>query len=302
MDSLFNLTDNGVTVSKFNSIAYNPVDGFIYGINQESPYQLYRINNLGEVQYLGDITGMSGTNQAGAMGSNGEYYITGGSQILYQIDINTLTATEIGYTGVGTADIGVSPTDGQLYCWSRDNQLVSIDPGDATSVLVGSPNTNFRVFGALYFNEQGEIIAYGDDVNVGIALNQETLVKIDPATGVVTVLGTGPATGYNDGCSCAYSIEMTKAAAPTTVNAGDVFTYTFTVFNRTGGALSNITFNDVLTDGFLWNTEPENETGLTLGTTSIIGTATANFTISTAQVGESSFTIDVLAPSDFCDD
>ncbi|MCP3999285.1 MAG: DUF11 domain-containing protein, partial [Gammaproteobacteria bacterium] len=230
-----------------------------------------------------------------------EYYVTGTPQRLYEIDINTLTANEIGYTGVTTADIAVSPTDGQLYAWSMDdNQLVKINPNTAAITLIGSPATHpWGGFGALYFNAQGEIIAYGNDGTI-TATQQETLVKIDPATGVITALGIGPGTSANDGCSCAYGIELTKAASPTTVNAGDVFTYTFTVFNRTGGALTDITFNDVLTDGFLWNTEPENETGLTLGTTSIIGTATANFTISTAQVGESSFTIDVLAPAGQC--
>ncbi|MCP3907770.1 MAG: hypothetical protein GY712_07105, partial [Oceanicoccus sp.] len=213
-----------------------------------------------------------GGNAAGAMGANGEYYVTGSSNNLYQVNLNTLVATEIGNTGFSMADIAVNPTDGQLYGWrDGDGPLYKIDPTNANLTIIGSTDTRWVVFGALYFNAQGEIIAYGNDANITTS-SQETLVKIDPATGVVNVLGTGPETGINDGCSCAFGIEMTKAAAPTTVNAGGVFTYTFTVFNRTGGALTNITFNDVLTDGFLWNTEPENETGLTLGATSIIGT------------------------------
>ena len=61
-DSLANLSDNGLgnIPSSFNSIAYNPVDQFIYGINPNpttsSKYNLYRINGLGEVDNLGPIS------------------------------------------------------------------------------------------------------------------------------------------------------------------------------------------------------------------------------------------------------
>ncbi len=303
LDPLFNLTANGVTAPEFNSIAYNPVDNFIYGSNYYSPRQLYRINSLGEVQYLGNMSGLSSDNMAGAMGPNGEYYVTGTSRRLYQVNLNTLAATEIADIGILMTDIAVNPADSQIYGWDENtNQLAKVDPSDGTVYFIGSPDTRWRTFGALYFNLQGEIIAYGDDTNI-TETHQETLVKIDPDTGVVTVLGTGPETNSNDGCSCAYGIELTKAAAPTTVNAGDVFTYTFTVINRTGSALTNITFNDVLTDGFLWASEPENLTGLTLGSTTITGTATANFTITNLPDGASnSFTIDVLVPYNFCEE
>ncbi|MCP3908109.1 MAG: DUF11 domain-containing protein, partial [Oceanicoccus sp.] len=266
-DSLYNLNTNGV-ISDINSLAYNPVDGFIYGIGVGAGPYLYRINNLGEVDNLGLVTGLSGNVWSGGMGSNGEYYVTGSAEILYQVDINTLVATNIGNTGFSMADIAVNPVDGQIYGWRHlGGPLYKFDPTDGSSTSIGSSNNRWDKFGSFYFNAQGDIIAYGGDKNIP-ATDQETLVRIDPATGVVTVLGTGPETTANDGCSCAYGIELTKAAAPTTVNAGDVFTYTFTVFNRTGAALTDITFNDVLTDGFLWNTEPENVTGLTLGATS----------------------------------
>ena len=82
---------------------------------------------------------------------------------------------------------------------------------------------------------------------------------------------------------------------------GEVFTYTFTIHNRTGAVLNNITFNDVLDNGLLWNSEPQNITGLSINNTSISGTATANFTISNVPVGaNNSFTIEALVPTTHC--
>ncbi|MCP4091530.1 MAG: DUF4347 domain-containing protein, partial [Gammaproteobacteria bacterium] len=97
MTPLFDLTAAGVGVHPgINSIAYNPVDGFIYGINMYPPYQLYRVNSAGEVQNLGNITGditlTSGPqqqNQAGGMAADGTYYVTGSSEELYEINLTT---------------------------------------------------------------------------------------------------------------------------------------------------------------------------------------------------------------------
>ena len=95
LTQLANLSNNGV-INTINAIGINPVDGFMYGIQHGSPYFFYRIDASGAVQNLGTISGLSGQNQAGAFDVNGNYYVTGVSQRLYVIDINTLTATLIG--------------------------------------------------------------------------------------------------------------------------------------------------------------------------------------------------------------
>ncbi|MEO1258229.1 MAG: DNRLRE domain-containing protein [Bacteroidota bacterium] len=300
-DSLFNLTDNGMTAAEFNALAYSPVDRFIYGINKFAPYEMYRINALGEVDYLGNVVGLSGTNIAGAMGSNGEYYVTGFSNTLFQIDLTTLVATTIGATGISLPDFAISPLDGYLYGWeTATNRLVRMNPADASFTYIGSSDTRWQKFGAFYFNEQGEIIAYGDDTD-SAGSEQETLLKVDPGTGVVTPIGTGPETDQNDGCSCAYGLGFSKSVSTSSINHGDIFTYTFTFYNQTGSPLNNLTFNDELHSGFLWNSEPQNVTGLTLGATSINGMANANFTITDLPLGNTgSFTIDVVAPPGYC--
>ena len=301
IDSILNLTSSGVTSSNFNALAYNPVDKFLYGIDPASPYTIFRINNLGEVQNVGNVTGYSGDAKAGGMGPNGEYYLTGFTDTdLYEVDINTLTATSIAdLQGLNIDDIAVSPIDGLIYGWEKGaRQLIKINPSNGSIINIGSPDTRWANFGALYFNEQGEIIAYGNDVNITTSI-QETLVKIDPTTGVVSVIGTGPETSNNDGCSCSFGLSITKEIASSTECYGGVMTYTFRFYNQSGIAITNLTFEDELHSGVTWATEPQNVTGITLGSTSITGTSNASFTIANVPIGESSFTIDANIPGNY---
>ena len=102
--------------------------------------------------------------------------------------------------------------DGQLYGWEKSTRrLVRINPNTAAISFIGPVQNQWRNFGALYFDEQGTIIGYGDNLNQGANQTQETLVKIDPATGVVNVIGTGPVTNDNDGTSCSFGLALTKA-------------------------------------------------------------------------------------------
>ena len=294
-----------MSASGFNSLAFNPVDRFLYGINplKTGNYEMYRINDIGAIQYVGDVTGLSGTNDAGCMDADGKYYITGVSQKLYEINTSTLIATEIVDLGFDGGDMAINPADGLIYIWNTTaNQLYTINPTTGVSMAVGPPNTQYSKFGALFFNEQGEIIAFGNDENITIT-GQETLVKINSNTGVVTPLGTLSASEDNDGCSCAFGVGMTKSASAVLLDPGDLLTYTITIYNRTGQALSNVTFEDILPTGLTFSSNPYNVTGLSLGSPSIIGTANANFVISNIPPGGSnSFDIDVLIPVDFCDD
>ncbi|MEM6963112.1 MAG: discoidin domain-containing protein [Bacteroidota bacterium] len=291
-----NLTDNGVP--RINSIAYNPTDGFIYGIDNQSPYTMYRINSTGAVQNLGDVSGLVGENAAGCMAANGDYYVSGASEDLYLIDVATRTATLIGNIGFKMSDFAISPIDGMLYAW-HDNQsrLYRIDPTDASTIVIGAADNQYDEFGAIYFNTQGEIIAYGDD-NTITSTNQETLVKIDPSTGVVSALGQGLNTGSNDGCSCAFGIEITKAAVDT-ICAGEELRYTFTIFNQTSGVINNINFEDTLSNGLTFSSNPFGITGGITITGTTNGDSEGNLILNNIPTGESSFSINVQIPTTY---
>ncbi|MFK7809929.1 MAG: hypothetical protein AB8F74_19145 [Saprospiraceae bacterium] len=292
-----NLSDVGI--NPINSIAYNLQDGFIYGIRHNSaPYTLYRIDFNGNVEVLGNISGLAWQNEAGAMDASGNYYLTGSSQNLYRVDINTLSATLVGSLGFSMSDIAVNPVDGMLYGWSNTtNQLYQIDPSNANTTAIGAVNPDFNTMGAVYFNTQNELIAYGDDLRV-TSSNQETLMKVDITTGVITPLGIGPSTSANDGCSCAYGVELTKAALDT-ICPGSTLTYTFEIFNRTGNVLNTIAFRDTLTNGLTWSSNVYNITGGLTFTGTSNGLSQANLTVNNIPVGSSTFQLDVDIPANY---
>ena len=302
LNLLYNLSSNGMAGTGFNSLAFNPSDRFLYGIN---PYatgtnELYRINSAGTVQNIGNITGLTGVNEAGCMAFDGTYYVTGTSEKLFSIDISTLQATEILDIGFKGFDLAMNPFDGLLYIWDADNSVLkSIHPTTGIATQIGFPNTQYASLGAFYFNEQGKILAYGNDVNVGANI-EETLLSIDPVTGVVTPIGIGPDADFNDGCSCAFGVDMTKSAEVTNVIGIKVLTYTFTIYNRSGAALTNLNFSDVLSSGLTWSSEPFDLSGLTISSSSISGQSIGNFTINSVPQGESSFKLSINLPSGYC--
>ncbi len=293
-----NLTDNGLP-SQINAIGFNPTDGFIYGLRHfEAPYELYRINSLGQVQNLGVVSGLTGSNSAGTFDASGNYYVAGNSENFYNIDISTLTATLISNIGLTTSDIAINPENGMIYGWSNNaKQLVRIDPTTGLTTPIGSPNTQYGFFGAVYFNTQGDLIAYGDDISISTS-DQETLVKIDVDTGIVTPLGTGPSTNTNDGCSCAFGVEIAKTAVDT-ICPGESLTYTFTIFNRSGVVLNNLDFEDTLPSGLSFSSDAyDMATGVSISGTAN-GLNQANLVLNNVPVGTASFKIDVAIPQPY---
>ena len=301
LTELANLSDNGV-MSTINSVGLNPIDNFMYGIKASAPYTLYRIDANGLVENLGDIIGLNGSNQAGAFDILGNYYVTGSSQNLYRVDVSTLTATLIGNTGIAVSDIAIKPADGQIYAWEQaTRQLVTIDAANATVSYIGSPNPQYSVFGALYYDNNNGIIAYGNDES-NTATLQETLVTIDPDTGIVSPLATGPSTNTNDGCSCVFTIEFDKEIneSSTTANVctNRTITYGYTIHNNTGIDLTNVNFGETLLHGLTYDSEPENASAGMVFTGSIQGQFSSNITLD-IPVGINYFEIDVLIPLDY---
>jgi len=289
-----------------NSIGFNPVDGFIYGINPNT-VQLYRISPNGFVEILGNISGplesASGGKQAGVFDDNGIYYVTGGVKKLYSIDLSanpqqgdTFQSTFLFDIGKTTSDIAINPLNNLMYGWDqRRRQLftIDLDNGDINTIGPNANTSQFGVFGALYFTAGGQLIGYGDDTQTGPDNNpQETLVQIDINTGVPSKITTSESVGTNDGASCPYGFELFKDA-PENVDLGDEFTYTFTIFNASGVPLTNLDFTDDLMSGIVFTTDPFDITnGLQIvGNTN--GLESANLTINNVPIGISSFKINV---------
>lgn len=287
------LTQNGVTGS-FNSLAYNPLDNYMYGMGTNDA-KLYRIDATGAVEFLGNVAGMNGVfKNAGTFDNQGNYYVYGDNQ-LRRININTLTFTNIGGQNTyGSADIVFSPVDNQIYGWSGNPKLLfKMDPntGAQTRIPGTAPlviNGSWGWIGAMYFNAQGDILAY----------QGTRMAKIDPNTGIATAVGSGNSKRSNDGCSCSFGVEMTKSTNATTYASGDTIEYLFSFFNQSFVAINNnLEFEDILTGGFVWASEPYDLTNIQFSNpSSILGKDTAKFTINSLPKGNSSFKIKVVVP------
>jgi len=287
-----NLSQKGI--SSFNSLAYNPVDNLMYGMETNGS-KIYRIDANGDVEFLGNVAGLSSFKNAGTFDDVGNYYVFGDNK-LRKINLTTLTYANIGSTGTyGSADIVFNPIDNQIYGWSGNPKLLfkmSPSSGAQTKIPGNAPLAinNWGWTGALYFNAQGNILGY----------QGTRMIKIDPNTGIGLLAGTGPSKSGNDGCSCSFGVEMTKSVTGTFA-AGDTISYHFQFFNQSFSPITNtLVFDDALTGGFTWSSNPYNIDNVQLlGNTNIIGTSTANFTIDTLPKGKSSFSIDVVIPCNY---
>jgi len=292
-----------------NSIGFNPIDGFIYGINPNT-VELYRISPNGFVQSLGNITGplasANGGKQAGVFDENGIYYVSGGVQKLYSIDLSSnpqpgdpLPSTFLFDTNKNTSDIAINPLNNLMYGWDQANNkrqlfTINLDTGDIN--VIGPPDgtSQYRIFGALYFTAGAQLIGYGDDTTVGGGNNtQESLVQIDINTGVPSFIATSESVGTNDGASCPYGFELLKDA-PDNIDLGDEFTYTFTIYNASGVPLTGLDFTDDLMSGLIFTSDPFDITnGLNIvGNTD--GLTSANLVINDVPIGISEFKINVI--------
>jgi gliding motility-associated-like protein/uncharacterized repeat protein (TIGR01451 family) len=288
-----NLTQNGVTGS-FNSLAYNPVDNLMYGMETNNA-RLYRIDAAGTVEFMGNVVGLNAFKNAGTFDAVGNYYVFG-DNILRNVNINNLTHTTIGSVGTyGSADLVFNPLDEQIYGWSGNPRLLfKMDPitGVQTKVPGNAPIAinSWSWAGALYFNPQGDILGYQGN----------NIFKVDPNTGIGQLVGTGPTKSSNDGCSCSFGVEMTKSVAGN-FQAGDTITYTFEFFNQSFYDINNaLVFDDVLTNGFQWSSNPYNLNNLALsGNTTTSGSNIAHFTIDSLPKGISSFSIDAIIPCNY---
>lgn len=289
-----NLSRSGV-INDFNSLGYNPVDNLMYGMGLNDG-RLYRVDALGNVEYMGN-TGLSNFKNAGTFDGSNNYYVFGDNR-MWKVNINSVTFSIVGGPGAfGSADIVFNALDDQIYGFngSTPKLLFKINPntGQQTRVPNAAPlaiNGSWGFMGSLYFNPQGDILAY----------YRTTMVKFDPTTGIGVGIGNGPSKSNTDGCSCSFGIEMTKEVTGT-YNAGDTITYKFEFFNRSFNPLTNgITFSDTLTGGFEWVSEPYNTIGLSFGSNgSIAGGSIANLLIDSLPKGQSSFSIDVHIPCDY---
>lgn len=297
----YNFTQNGINTG-INSIGFNPVDNFIYGINPYSPHQLYRINSLYQVSYLGNLN-LPRFCGAGGMDNLGNYFVSSTDNVgeLYQIDINTVTYTVIGRTNIRTGDFAFNPADGLFYAWRfRTNPgrgLYTIDPTSALTLPTGIYNNSIDDVGAIFFDTRGDIFMFGN--YTPFQSGQETFFKIDMQNNSVNRLGQTYEIVYTDGCSCPYGIELYKNSSPSQIMRGDTTTYIFSINNNSPITFDNLIFKDTLHDGLFFLNNAVLDSGNIVISGNTQGDSIAHLTINNLTTGSHYFHIDVVVPCNY---
>ncbi|MEM6783411.1 MAG: T9SS type A sorting domain-containing protein [Bacteroidota bacterium] len=301
------LTSLGTTTTEYNALGFNYLDGNLYGIKPTTPNTVYVIDNTGTPTSIGTVSGLPTQSYfSGTIARDGTLYlINGGDPAVTPRNLYVISGLETGSptldatlpigliggtAGARVSDIALANDDTFLYGFTRNtDQVVRIDPTDGS--LVALPSTSsLGTIGGLWFNSYGELFGRRGTAD-------GSYYQFDLTTGAATVISTGTVSRFNDAASCPYAVGFTKEANPTTVDPGDSFTYTFTLYNN-GAELTGIDFSDVLPSPQL--TFVDGTLTATLGgvVNSYGGTNTLTITDMTLPANTASvISVDVLIPA-----
>ncbi|MEO1632162.1 MAG: T9SS type A sorting domain-containing protein, partial [Bacteroidota bacterium] len=303
----YTLNSIGTTTVEYNALGFNYLDGFVYGIRPTAPNRMYRIDNTGTPISIGTVAGLPPQSYfSGTISRNGTLYLINGGDplvtprnlyVISGLDTGTPTLDATipigligGTTGARVSDIALTNDDSFLYGFTRNtNQVVQIDPADGAVVALPA-TSSLGTIGGMWFNSYGELFGRRGTVD-------GSYYQFDLVSGAATVVSTGVVSRFNDAASCPYAVGFTKEASPTTVDPGDAFTYTFTLFNN-GAELTGIDFSDVLPSPQLAFVDGTLSTTLGGTTNAFGGTNTLTITDMTLPANTAStITVDVFVPA-----
>lgn len=244
-----------------NSAGYRSVDNFIYCIDPNER-SLIRIDATGSAQRLAYLP-LNRTLAffAGDVSPDGKYLVVIGTANLQAgIEVATelvkvdLEDPAFGVTTVAMnslvqiLDIAFHPRTGDLYGYdSNGRRLVRIDANTGAVQTPFPSITAPAITGTLFFDAYERLFAYG---STNPLTNQNTLYEIDINTGRSKQLTSGPAAVSSDGCSCPYTVKLSKSVTPdTTTNCTDI-EYTFRLVNTSRRPQLKLRLEDALPRGF----------------------------------------------------
>jgi len=294
----------GTSSVNYNSIAVNPIDGRLYGIQQPNSSNVLVINTDGTSINLGSVTGLPAgqTFNAGEIDNFGNYYVkvNTDNDRIYRINLNTMTATIITLsTSINVSDLAFRTTNGLLYTVNNDNgRLLSINPSTGTVTGIGS-TPGAVVFGAMFASSTGEM--YGAD-------NAGGFYQFNLTTGQRVLISDAPSSSANDGAHCVTApiffgtdLSVTKTDNTTTFVAGTTTTYTIEVKNNGPFGVLDATVSDPLPAGILAANVSYTAVASAGASTSVSGTQTGaiNDLVNLPVNGTITYTVAVSIPSVF---
>lgn len=271
---IFSSINSSILLS-INAAGYRSTDNFIYCIDP-STRALIRLDANGGPTILAYLPLSSNVSYfAGDVTPDGKFLVIIGTQFYAN---GSALATEIVRVDLETAgypvttvninvlaqifDIAFHPATDVLYGYDSFTQrLVRIDYifGDITYPV---PASNVPVVtGSLFFDAYGNLFAYGSPTAIQ---DQNSLYKIDPSTGVATLLTRGQTATSSDGCSCPYTIELSKSVQPEITQPCTNVEYTFTMVNSSRQIQSGVRLEDNLPQGFTFVSVSANPIGGTV--------------------------------------
>ena len=264
--------------SAVNSTAFNSQDGYIYGIT--SNYEILRLKSDGTSDNLGKPPFLPNTSisAAGDFDANGIYWIHHrGNKSFYGIDVNngnTLVDnlelqwhSSSGNTGKFNEDIDdlvFDPLDKtSMYTYQRNGSGPTVTRGhllradiDPTSPEYGFIFSAGRLapseiihMGAMFFDSQGFLFGYGSNQQ---PIFQNRLIRIDRDPATANLVAVGPGASANDGCSCPFSMFVTKKT-PDSYNVclGEPIEVTYQIGNSSNVSPGAAIFTDTFPSGFV---------------------------------------------------
>ena len=251
---------------EINAIAYHPTQNVIYGIIQNQPYRLCRIDaefNLDILQTLPlptDLVFVSGD-----ISPDERFLVlsgfgpTRGENIFALVDVqNESYSTEIlpirtnnpDEPTVYCADIAFHPTSGKLFGYDfRNNRLVTLDINNRIIDNTTYPVTNDDPGNvpSIFFNDQGELYGIGN-TTLDSQLNR-TYYQFDLSNGQNIVLEELEIERNQDACSCPYRIELLNEVRQRNNAPCTELAFEMTLINRTDIEQFDLTLIDTFPEG-----------------------------------------------------
>ncbi|MCO5231425.1 MAG: T9SS type A sorting domain-containing protein [Chitinophagales bacterium] len=195
---------NGLGI-RYNGLAYNPKDNYLYAMRRDPPSRVIKISRDGLIQVLDPVTGLPPAKMynAGEITDDGIYFVKeeNVNNLVYKIDLETMSATTITIPNqVHIPDYAYSVTDQKFY------GVVIATPNSANigKMYWFDKDGNGGFIGAKLFpTDFGAMVGAGGDI-YGFS-NTGGFYKFDRLTGEREFLSNSQPTNVNDAAHCVNS-------------------------------------------------------------------------------------------------
>ncbi len=271
-----NESDNTITFNELhfypeyeiNAIAYHPTQNVIYGIIQDLPYRLCRIDadfNLDILHTLplpSDLAFVSGDISpderflvlSGFGPTRGEniFALVDVQNETYETEILPIRTSNPDEPTIYCADIAFHPTSGDLFGYDfRNNRLVTLDINNRIIDNTTYPVTNDDPGNvpSIFFNDQGELFGIGN-TTLDSQLNR-TYYQFDLSNGQNIILEELDIERNQDACSCPYRIELLNEVRQRNNAPCTELAFEMTLINRTDIEQFDLTLTDTFPKGVI---------------------------------------------------